>query len=404
MLKKNSNHMSQKFPSSSAGLPKKKVPMTDRMCPGPQEAVTEQDRPRQFDVSPNSRQNRRRSKMVSSHLQDRDTSMTGNSTSSPPLPTVFIGIDVSKHAWDVFLLHDGQSWTSATTAEALGKLVERLRPFAGRSRIVIEATGGLERSLTANLIDANHVVSVVNPRQVRDFAKGMGLLAKTDAIDAKVLALFGQKVEPRATEKPSPQQVELEALVVRRRQLVELRAMEQTREKQAFSKKTKQSIAKLIKVLSAQIDDIEAEIAKLVESNDEWKQKANLVDSAPGVGPVTAATIVAELPELGKLNRQKIAALVGLAPFNDDSGNRQGVRVIRGGRISVRNTLYMAALAAVRAKTRVSSIKDLYCRLRQRGKSYKVAIVACMRKLLTTLNTMVKNNTTWRASPAPVNP
>ena len=318
--------------------------------------------------------------------------------------TVFVGIDVSSQAWDVHLLHDGQTWTSKTDPAGLKSLLKRLKPFTGISHIVIEATGGMERSLAIALIDDGHVVSVVNPRQVRDFAKGMGLLAKTDRIDAKVLALFGQKVQPRHTVKPSEKQLELEALVVRRRQLVDIRATELTRQKQTVSKKATQSIVKLIEDLTKQIDAIEKAIAELVQSDDDWKSKAAIVDSAPGVGPVTAATLIAELPELGTLNRQEIAALVGVAPFNDDSGKKQGVRSIRGGRAGLRNTLYMATISAVRFGGDSSHVKQLYRRLRDKGKDFKVAIVACMRKLLTTLNTMVTNNSMWRDTSAPANP
>ena len=176
------------------------------------------------------------------------------------------------------------------------------------------------------------------------------------------------------------------------------------RRKQTFSKTAQQSIDKLLKVLAKQIEDLETDISKLIQSDDNWKHKADLVDTAPGVGPITAATIVAELPELGKLNRQQIAALVGLAPFNDDSGRRQGKRGIQGGRAGVRSILYMAASAAVRATTRSSPIKDIFVRLRERGKLFKVAIIACMRKLLTTLNTMIKNDTPWKDAEAIVTP
>lgn len=322
--------------------------------------------------------------------------MTGNTSISSLPPTAFVGIDVSRDAWDVHLLDDGRAWTSSTTAAALQKLLQRLAPLADRSFIVLESTGGLERSLAAALMDAGHRVAIVNPRQVRDFAKGMGLLAKTDRIDARVLALFGDKVRPRLAVKTSDQQAELEALVLRRRQLVEIRTAESNRRKQTSSSRARKSIDKLLKLIARQIDELETAITQFIHSDDNWKHKADLVNSAPGVGPTTAATLIAELPELGQLNRQEIAALVGLAPFNNDSGQRQGSRAIRGGRASLRTTLYMAACAAVRANTRNSIIKELFVRLRQRGKAFKVAIVACMRKLLVILNTLVKTNTPWR--------
>jgi transposase len=256
----------------------------------------------------------------------------------------------------------------------------------------MEATGGFERNLMIGLIDAGYVVSVVNPRRVRDFAKANGQFGKTDKLDAKLLALFGEKIGPRATDRPSPKQLELEAFVLRRRQLVEMRAMELTRQKQVSSKKMKLSITKMINVLSKQIDAIEADIQNVVESDDDWKNKAAILDSAPGIGSNSAVTLVAELPELGQLNRQEIATLVGLAPFNDDSGDRSGSRTVRGGRAAVRAILYMAALSAIRS---TSPIQALFERLRKRGKAFKVAIVACMRKLLTTLNTMIKTNKKW---------
>lgn len=311
-------------------------------------------------------------------------------------PTAYIGIDISKGAWDIHLLEEGRTWSSPTAAADLEKLLTRLKAFIGRSFVVMEATGGLEKPLAAALIDAGHRVAIVNPRQARDFAKGMGILAKTDRIDAKGLATFGEKVQPRLAVRPTEKEAELDALVVRRRQLVGIRTEELNRQKQAGSKASKRSIGNLLKAIQREIETIETEIAELIQSDDDWRNKAKLVDSAPGVGTVTAATIVAELPELGQLNRQRIAALVGVAPINDDSGTYHGKRSIQGGRISVRNVLYMAAIAAVRTTSRSSPIRTLYIRLRERGKPFKVAIVACMRKLLTTLNAMIKTNTTWK--------
>jgi transposase len=320
------------------------------------------------------------------------------SSASSSLPASFVGIDVCLQQWDVHVLENGRTWTSPNSAAGLKSLLARLQGLVGRSLVVMEATGGIERPLAAALMDAGHQVAIVNPRQVRDFAKALGLLAKTDRIDARVLALFGQKVQPRPAVRTSEQHAELEALVIRRRQLVEIRTAELNRQKQALSKTAQKSIEKLLKVLSHQIEELEAAIASLIQSDDQWKHKADLVDTAPGIGPTSAVSLVADLPELGQLNRQQIAALVGLAPYNNDSGRRQGQRSIRGGRAGLRSILYMAASAAVRSATRDSTIKQLYLRLRERGKPFKVAIVACMRKLLTILNTMVKNNTPWNAA------
>jgi transposase len=311
--------------------------------------------------------------------------------------TSFIGIDVSLKAWDAHRSDQPSSWTSGTDAAALRELLQRLDDVRGQALIVIEATGGLERPLAAALMDAGHHVAIVNPRQVRDFAKALGRQAKTDRIDARVLALFGEKIAPRPSTRTSDQQAELEALVLRRRQLVELRAGETTRRKQTHSKTARRSIDGLLKVLTKQIDALEAAIARLIQSDDDWKHKADLVDSAPGVGPTTAATLVADLPELGRLNREEISALVGVAPYADDSAERHGKRTIAGGRASVRSTLYMATLAAIRCNP---TIKRFYQRLRTHGKAFKVALVACMRKLLTILNTMLKTDTPWRTATA----
>lgn len=316
--------------------------------------------------------------------------------SDATVPTIFVGIDISSKAWDIHRLDANQSWRSATDAAALEALVKRLQPLGKQVLIVMEATGGLEQRVAAALMDAGLTVAIVNPRQVRDFAKGHGLLAKTDRIDARVLAMFAQKVGPRPSARTTEQEAELEALVVRRRQLVEFRAVESVRFQQITSKTTQRSIAKLVQALKKQIRDIEAAIAKLIETNDEWRQKAKLVTSTPGIGPTTAATLVAELPELGQLNRQKISALVGVAPFNDDSGERCGKRAIRGGRASVRSCLYMATLTSVRFNP---SIAAFYKRLVQSGKPTKVALVACMRKLLGILNVLVQTKTLWNPSP-----
>lgn len=311
--------------------------------------------------------------------------------------TCTVGIDISLKTWDVYRSDRSAAWTTGTDQPSLDELLKRLADLRGQALIVLEATGGLERPLAAALMDAGHHVTIVNPRRVRDFAKADGRLAKTDRLDAKVLAEFGLKMKTTRAEPTSERAAELESLVLRRRQLVELRAGEKIRKKQACAALAKKSIDKLIVVLSKQIDELEVAIAKLIQSDDDWKHMADLVDSAPGVGPTTAATLVAELPELGKLNRQKISALVGVAPYADDSGTRTGKRIIAGGRTAVRNTLYMATIAAIRSN---AVIKVFYKRLRSRGKLTKVAIVACMRKLLTILNTMVKNNTAWKIARA----
>jgi transposase len=229
--------------------------------------------------------------------------------------TVSVGIDVSLRRWDIHRRDEGSSWTSGTSADDLQTLLHRLQPLAGRSLIVLEATGGMERPLAFALMDAGHQVAIVNPRHVHHFGIGMRLIAKTDRIDARLLALYGEKADIRPTPRPSAKQGELEALIVRRRQLVETRTAELNRRKQAASKTARQSIDKVLKFLTRQIADLEHAIARMIQSDDQWQQKAEIVDSAPGIGPTAAATLVAELPELGELNRQQVAALVGVAPY-----------------------------------------------------------------------------------------
>lgn len=305
--------------------------------------------------------------------------------------TRFIGIDVSKSAWDVRILPDDRSFTVRADDGAFHRLLKQLGPSAN-ALVVLEATGGLERQLVADLIDGGWEVAVVNPRQVRDFAKALGRLAKTDSIDAEILALFGKHVRPRTTPKTPEKQRELDALVTRRRQLIALRAMERTRKQQATVKAASRSIDQVLKVFDQQISALDKAITKVIESDDDWRAKRELIETVPGVGSTTSATLVAELPELGRLNRQQIASLAGLAPFNHDSGRYRGQRRIRGGRAGVRRALYMAALTAKRCNP---LIKDFADRLHRGGKPFKVVITACMRKLLTILNTILRNATPW---------
>ena len=258
--------------------------------------------------------------------------------------------------------------------------------------VVVEATGGYERLLVADLLDAGHLVAVVNPRQVRDFAKALGILAKTDRIDAAVIARFGQQVEPRPLAEVHEKQGELDQLVTRRRQLVVLRTAEKNRFTMAHSKPVKRSLQLVIDTLNKEIKRIEKEILALVESDDQWQGKADILSSVPGVGNVTAAMLIAEFLELGQINRQQAAALAGLAPFNRDSGKFKGKRSISGGRRTVRTALYMAALSA---KTHNPLIRKFAERLKAEGKLPKVILTACMRKLLVILNTMLKTNTLW---------
>jgi transposase len=313
----------------------------------------------------------------------------------------WIGIDVAKDTLDVAWHHDDQirRLSSKNTREGLAQLLRQLPP-AEQARVVVEATGGYERRLVAALWEAGYPVAVVNPRQVRDFAKALGILAKTDRIDAVVLARFGQQVQPRILDKSPAQQAELAQLVARRRQLIELRTMESNRLQQATARAACKSIRQVLETLDKQVAKIEAEITSLLESHDDWQAKIQVLSSTPGIGQVASATLVAELPELGRLNRQAISALVGVAPFNDDSGTHRGKRRIIGGRASVRQVLYMAALSARRCNPVIHAFAE---RLAAQGKPAKVVLTACMRKLLVILNTMLHNNTPWR-SPLTVSP
>lgn len=314
---------------------------------------------------------------------------------SQPVPyQAFVGIDVSKETWDVHVRPQGESKSFSADKEGFKNLLKFL-PSPGSCLIVIEASGGYEADLLADVLDAEHIAARVNPRQIRDFAKSCGQLAKTDKLDAKVLALFGEKMEPPPAAKIRAQQRDLAALVMRRRQLVTMQTMESNRKDQARSKLTKRSIEKLLRTLDEEIKIVTADIRKLVENDDDWRAKAQILESVPGVGKGTSATLVAELPELGDINRAQIAALVGLAPYNHDSGKMRGTRAIRGGRALVRSALYMATLTAIRVNP---VIKAFAKRLAEAGKPFKVRLIACMRKLLTILNVLLKTKQPWSPS------
>lgn len=304
---------------------------------------------------------------------------------------VWIGIDVAKATLDLHLLPAGQSHSLPNTAPGHEQL-RKLLPRPTSCLIVLEATGGYEREVVADLTDAGFRVAVINPKRARDFAKALGLVAKTDRIDARVLALFAEKVQPAPLEKTPEKQAEIQQLVARRRQLIDLRTQESNRWDVTRAKLARKSIQAVLNTLEAQVRDIERAIEALVESDDDWHSKAQLIQSVPGLGPVTATTVVADVPELGKLNRQQISALVGLAPYNRDSGTQKGKRSISGGRKSVRSVLYMAALAAKRFNP---VIKAFAYRLAQHGKPFKVILTACMRKLLVILNSIIKSGRPW---------
>jgi transposase len=303
----------------------------------------------------------------------------------------YVGIDVSKATLDVAVRSDGEVEQVENNEAGIAGLVERLTKVSP-VLVVMEATGGYE-SLVAGALSARGIpVAVVNPRQVRDFAKAAGILAKTDRIDAQVLARFGEALRPEPRPFPSAEAQELEALVARRRQILDMLTMEKNRRgiarTEAMRRRIDKHIAWLEKALRLANDDIDTTIRK----SPVWREQEDLLTSVPGVGPVTARTLLAQLPELGQLSRQKIAALVGVAPFNCDSGTMKGLRTTWGGRGQVRAVLYMATLSATRSNP---AIRRMYHGLVGRGKKKKVALVACMRKLLSILTAMTRDRVHW---------
>lgn len=305
--------------------------------------------------------------------------------------SVFVGIDVSKDRLDVALRPSGDRWAVANEEPYIATLVERVRGLSP-TLIVLEATGGLEAPLTGALAAVGLPVVVVNPRQVRDFAKATGTLAKTDALDANILAQFAEVIRPALRPLPDAATQALSALLARRRQLIEMRTAEQNRLGTA-PPPVRKGIRAHIAWLARQLARIDDDLAQAIRESPVWREKDDLLQSAPGVGPVLATTLLAGLPELGTLSRQQVAALVGVAPLNRDSGTLRGRRRVWGGRAQVRTALYMAALTATRYNP---VIRAFYARLCAAGKAKKVALTACMRKLLTILNAMLKHRTPWQ--------
>ena len=302
----------------------------------------------------------------------------------------FVGIDVSKHWLDIGWEPAQKSERLAHDEVAIVGLCERLvkeRP----TLVVLEATGGLETHLASALAAAGLPVAVVNPRQVRDYARACGRLAKTDRIDAQVLAAFARAIRPQVRAPKDDETLELGALLARRRQLIDMRVQERLRLERA-SPLQRDSIKEHITWLTERIARLDIDLTHRLRSSSLWREQEDLLKPIQGVGVITRATLISGLPELGKLNRREIAALVGLAPFNRDSGQHRGERVIWGGRAHIRQVLYMAAVTATRSNP---LIRTFYQRLRAQGKPAKVALVACMRKLLTIMNAMLKNNTPW---------
>lgn len=307
---------------------------------------------------------------------------------------VSVGIDVSKNTLDIAVHETSETWSSNNDSSDCAALVAKLKQLQATS-IVLEATGGFETLVTATLSAADLPVIVINPRQVRDFAKATGQLAKTDRIDCRVLAHFAAAIDPPVRPVKSAETQHLEALLARRRQIVEMLVAEKNRLTNNHDRAVVKDLNAHIAWLERRLKSSDDELQRVLKASPAWRERDDLLRSVPGVGPVLSLTLLAQLPELGHLNRREIAKLVGVAPFNRDSGQWRGSRHIWGGRATVRSPLFMATLCAIRINP---TIKFFYRRLIAAGKAPKVAITACMRKLLTILNVMVKTQTSWRTT------
>jgi transposase len=314
--------------------------------------------------------------------------------------TIFIGIDVAKDTFHVASRPAAINISLPNCPSGIRQLTKFLQPH-NVSLVVLEATGGYERPIVAELLEADFKVVVASPRQVRDFARGIGEFAKTDPIDAAVLARFAQVVQPKPKPPADPQIDELADLVRRRRQLTDLRVQELNRSQTVLHPKVRKSVRKMLKTLDYQIAEIDELIQQHIKSDDDFRKKDEILRSTPGIGPGTSATLLSQLPELGQLNRQQIAALVGVAPYDFSSGRFAGKSRIWGGRKDIRCVLYMAALSAIRCNPAIHRFAN---RLLEQGKAFKVVITACMRKLLIILNTMLRNQTLWLPEKISKNP
>jgi transposase len=348
-------------------------------------AVTKLGPRRRYGINPNSRLGRRQ---ASPHWQERGTTM------STPL---YIGIDVAKDSFQVASCPAQLQGNYSNAPEGHRKLLATLKGL-DVAQIILEATGGYERSIAAELIQAGFQAVVVNPRQVRHFAKGLGKNAKTDTIDADVLAMFGQMIKPTYRPPKEPQTQVLAELVSRRRQLVDMLTQETNRAKMPHHAKVRSSIKRMSKTLETQIRQLDELIQKHIQADDDFRNKDAILQSTPGIGPQTSAMLMAELPELGQLNRHEVAALVGLAPFDCQSGNQRRRSRIFGGRKEVRCLLYMAALSAKCCNPQIRNFAE---RLAHEGKSFKVIITACMRKLLVTVNALIRDQVLWTSEKTP---
>ena len=307
---------------------------------------------------------------------------------------MFVGIDVSKDRLDVHLRPSGDAFAVVRDSDGVETLAARLAALSPML-IVLEATGGFETVVAAGLAAAGLPLAVVNPRQIRDFARATGRLAKTDPIDAAVIAHFAEAVRPEVRPVASEEARALGELVARRRQLIEMMTAERNRRRQLTTKRLIKGVDRVLATLQAQLSEVEIDIDDAIRGSPAWREKEDLLTSVPGIGPNIARTLIAELPELGSLGRHQIAALVGVAPFNRDSGSMRGRRCIAGGRTTVRSALYMSILVTIRRSLPLAST---YHRLRAAGKPAKVAIVACMRKLITILNAILRDKQPWQTA------
>jgi transposase len=307
---------------------------------------------------------------------------------------VFVGIDVSKDRLDVHVRPSGERFALSRDGAGIADLAERLRA-ARPTLVVLEATGGFEVTVAAGLAGAGLPLAVVNPAQIRAFARAVGQLAKTDRLDAEIIARFADRVRPEPRPVADEDARALAELVARRRQVVEMIGMESNRRRQATSDRVRKGVDRVLTALQAELADLDRDLDDQIKGSPAWRAAEDLLTSVPGIGPITARTLIAELPELGRIDRRRLAALVGVAPVNRDSGAMRGHRAIAGGRADVRNVLFMAALAAIRHNP---VIRDLYDRRRRRGRPPKTALVAAIRKLLTILNAIIRDQRPWQSA------
>jgi transposase len=305
---------------------------------------------------------------------------------------IFVGVDVSKSTLDVYRPDTNEVTRIENSDVAIAELCSQLEKKKRKVMVVMEGTGGYEHLLLTLLASHMLEAAVINPRRIRDFAKGIGLDAKTDAIDAKVISKYAEVVTPQPMATKSDHELKHGALVARRNQLLGLINQENNRLKQAWDKDAKQSIQDVLEMLKKQLKDVDSKLANMLKIDPKNQRAIEVLGSVKGVGPVMISTVLSELPELGKLNRGEIAKLVGVAPINRDSGRKSGKRFIGGGRGQVRRVLYMATIVAIRHNP---AIKAFYAHLKSKGKASKVAIVACMRKFITILNLLLKSNRLW---------